>query len=420
MRIIISLFCSFVLLNTGSSFFVDETNSMFMINNQYVISSPLDLKGKTFSVPIGMSIVFKKSGRIENGTIIGNGNTIINPHFDNVSFAGYFLNKDIHISEEAFGDNPDFWGIVSSFSDAVITLDMDVRPAHAPYDDFKLTSFRIQGNRHTIYVNDFPILRNATVSLENIVFVCTGATERVIYAIGPEKEFVIRNCTFINLPEVRFPLCARRFINTVIENCTFQGLLNSTSTRKSVFGFCILLYEVVGKVIVRNNTIQNCFGSGIEGIGFSKESNSEILIEGNIINSVTNGGIVFAGGDVWNVVVRGNLISNTHCLGTIEGEENNKGPNSAINFHGFHNVLIEKNTILDCQNSSCFAFNGQSSDGLNKGYGLTVRNNTCRRTGDVALFHVEKVHIEKNQFNFKGFIAIYGMRARSFLYLWFK
>ena len=41
-------------------------------NTKYVVNKPIDLGGKTITFPKGAKVVFKGSGRISNGKIIGN------------------------------------------------------------------------------------------------------------------------------------------------------------------------------------------------------------------------------------------------------------------------------------------------------------------------------------------------------------
>lgn len=385
-------------------------------NVQYLIKEPLALLGKTVVIPKNSELVFKCKGVISNGTIKGQDTEIVNPHFRNVCFSGTFTNKSIVLSESTFGSNPDFWGILSSFPLLTVSLQSDITPSEPPAQDFKIAAFRIKGNGHTIRVKDFPILRGPEVVLDNIVFDCSEASQQVFYAIGSNKSFIARNCRFVNIPEVSYILCPRGFDGVTIENCDFNGTMTADSKRSMESAVCILLYGCAGDITVRNNTIRNCFGHGIDGIGFTEEKNTKILVENNKIDRVTNGGIVFTGGDVWNVTVKNNSISNTHYLGKQFPEESNGGPNSAINFHGFRNVIVEGNTITDCMNSSGMDFDGSVSSGTKvaKGHNLIVRGNKCTRTGAIALFVVKDVVFENNTitndntYAYQSVIAISG------------
>lgn len=366
--------------------------------NLFVVNSLWDLKGRTLVLPKNSVLSFSEKGQIVNGKIRGHFSRITNPRFNDIHFWGTFLNEEISLSDVSFGKHPDFWGILSSFPDATIILETNIVPEILSSKDYKCSGLRIKGNGHTIKVREFPIFRGAEVMLDNVIFDCNQATEYVVYAIGQGKQFEVINCQFLNIPEIKHPLCPRAYSKVCIENNVFKGKMRETSSRSSQFSSCVLLYECGGNITVRNNSISSCFGSGINGIGFSKEKNTKVLIENNTIDRVSNGGIVFAGGDVWNVTVKGNRISNTHFLGKQFPNENNGGPNSAINFHGFHNVVVENNIIKNCCNSSCFDFDGSLSgkNSVEKGFNLVVKNNKFLEVCGGALFVVDDVLFEDN------------------------
>lgn len=366
--------------------------------NRYVVNSVFDLKGQTLILPKNSILSFSTGGRIVNGIVKGQFSEINNPQFNNIHFLGTFINEEIVIADSSFGKNPDFWGILSSFSNVTIVLKTNLFPDKCPLKDFKCSNLKIVGNGHTIRVHDFPIFRGAEVKIDNVIFDCGEATEFVLYSIGKGNTFEITNCQFLNIPKIKHPLCPRAYSKVCIENNIFKGKLQASSSRSSQFSSCILLYECSGIIHVKNNDISSCFGTAINGIGFTKEKNTKILVENNSIDRVSNGGIVFTGGDVWNVTVRDNRISNTHYLGNQFPKENNGGPNSAINFHGFHNVVVENNIISNCQNSSCFDFDGSLSgkNTVEKGSNLLVKGNTISRTCGAALYVVEDVLFENN------------------------
>lgn len=92
------LFSSIVLID--SSFIANNIETVFTnqelalfrssANSTYIIKKDIDLHGRSFEMPEGVTIVAKK-GVIKNGTIIGNRNTIIQgkyPVFDNVTILG--------------------------------------------------------------------------------------------------------------------------------------------------------------------------------------------------------------------------------------------------------------------------------------------------------------------------------------------
>lgn len=307
--------------------------------------------------------------------------------------------KQILVTPHANDRSVDLWRILKDYPGLEIVLDGDIVVVDAPANDMTIPTFKVDGKGHTIIVGKFPIMRTTEVKLNNVVFDCGKATDRIIYTIDADKnkEFVVRNCVFRN-PTEKVSLCPRGFGNVLIENCTFEGSLTSNSIRKEKSTAQVLLYECHGSVIVKNNNIHHCFGTAIEGIGFSADKDTRVLVENNQIDMVSNGGIVFAGGEVWNATVRNNTISNTHCLGQqFEGEVDG-GPNSAVNFHGFRNVVVEDNIIKNSPKSVCFDFDGSIAGGkkIEKGTGLIIRRNVCDDAGAVALFVVKDVVFRDN------------------------
>lgn len=367
---------------------------------KYVIKNPIDLHGENIKIPLGSTLEFSNQGLLKNGTLTGNETTLKHPILHKIFFKGTFANNAITVND-AFDAETDFWNLVKCFPKADITLAKDIMLPDAPVKDITIDRFHINGKGHTITVGTCPILRNVDVCISNIVFDCKKAKEHIIYALGitPKHRFTASNCKFYNTPEAT-SLCPRAYTDVLIKDCTITGMLNKNSRRSKQFTAQILIYECTGNVIVKNNIIKNCFGAGIDGIGFKPNKNSHVLIKCNTIDNVTNGGIVFAGGDVWNVTVQNNIISNTHVLGNNFDDENNGGPNSAINFHGFHNIVVKNNTITDCLNSLAMTFNGSASGNtmVKKGSNLRVHNNRCTRTGHIALFVVEDVSFKGNAF----------------------
>ncbi len=384
-------------------------------NTKYYVLNDFDLQGQTVEIPKGSTLIFKKGGKLRNGILCGNETLIRSPKLDNIHFAGSFVNNRISISETAFGNEIDFWGILQSFQNATVKLDCDITPSSFNSQNIELSRLCIEGKGHTINVsNCFPIIYCPVVELSNISFNCSYADTRVLYIIGSGERFFVDNCSFTNIPEVDYLLCSRLFSNVEISNCSFEGTLLDNPRAKQATS-CIMLYECNGHISVCNNSINNCFGIGICGLGFKRDKNSKIIIERNCINTVSNGGIAFSGGEVENVIIRKNIITNTHIREKQLEGEGTWGENSAINFHGFHNVIVEKNTIVDCDNSSCFDFDGSQS-GVNdvvKGDGLVIQKNKCNNTGGIALFVVNDVLFENNIINAKDLdylLAISGSR----------
>ena len=293
----------------------------------------------------------------------------------------------------------DLWQILKDYPEAEVVLGGDIIVADAPAKDLTVPVFRVDGKGYTVKLGLFPVLRKTDVNIRNVVFDCENATEKVLYAIGADKnkDFVVTNCVFKN-PTEKNTLCARKYGNVIIENCTIEGTLKPKSIRNKNSTAQILIYECTGSVTVRNNYIHHCFGVAIDCIGFSANKDNRVLIENNRIDMVSNGGIVFTGGDVWNATVRNNSICNTHCLGKQFKGEPDGGPNSAINFHGFRNAVVEDNRITNCPNSVCFDFDGSITGGkkVEKGTGLVVRRNVCENVGGIALFVIKDVEFKDN------------------------
>lgn len=307
--------------------------------------------------------------------------------------------KRVNVTPQAKGRSVNLWRILKDYPDAEIVLGGDVVIADAPAKDMTIPAFRLDGQGHTVKLGLFPLLRKTDVNVKNVVFDCGGATERILYAIGADesKGFVVKNCVFKN-PTEKNAVCARKYGNVVIEDCTIEGNLNQNSIRTEQSTVQVLIYECNGSVAIRNNYIHHCFGIAIDGIGFSANKDNRVLIENNRIDMVSNGGIVFAGGEVWNATVRNNIISNTHCLGKQFEGESDGALNSAINFHGFRNAVVEDNKITNCPNSACFDFDGSVAGGkkVEKGTGLVVRRNVCENVGGIALFVIKDVEFKDN------------------------
>lgn len=369
-------------------------------NAEYVVNRPIDLGGKTIVFPKGTTVVFKRNGSFSNGKIVGNETTLKNPKLNNIRFGGTFLNAKVTLSDQFDGET-DFWGMVQAFPYAELTLSKDISLPASSVKSINAVQFHLDGKGHTVAVHRMPILQNTDVQIVNARFDCRDAVERVIYGMGEEtnKTFVIRNCVFTNVPEVS-TIIPRAYEDVLIEKCQISGLLEDKSRSSQKYIYQIRVHSCTGKVIVRNNTISNCFGAGIAGQYFNPDDNTSVLVENNIIDNVTSGGIIFVSGAVRNAIVRGNRISRTHSHGKQFEGEIDGGPSSAINFHGFNNALVEDNVITDCPNSSSFDFDGslKGENRVVKGTGLIVRGNKVTSSGPVAFFAVEDVDVSDNSF----------------------
>ena len=362
-------------------------------NTTYVITSAVNLNNAVLSIPQGCTIVMQGQGLLSNGTLKGNNTRVDNLSAEDVQFQGSFSNDRLLIDETHFRGHVDLLGILASFPNATIALGMDI--AVASSSSQPMMGMKIEGNGHTIKANKFPQTRNVDVFLHDVVFDCSQAEDDFLYVINNAAgRFVIRDCYFKNIRECNL-ITARGFAETILSGNRFEGLLNSAKRTRAT-SRVILAYDAKGKVNISNNIIRDCFGIGIDAIGFNSQMKAGVIISGNIIENVTNGGIVINGGDLWNATISRNSIKNIHCRGTQFGEQ--KGAeNSAINVHGFHNLTVEGNMISDCIYGSCFDFDG--SDGtevIAKGTGLKVSGNVCQNVCGTALFGVKDAAFENN------------------------
>lgn len=389
-------------------------------NVEYVVNRPINMGGKTIVFPKGATVVFKRNGSISNGKIVGNETTLKNPKLKNIRYGGTFLNTKVSLSDQFDGET-DFWGMVQAFPYAELTLSKDISLPTSSEKSIKAVQFHLDGKGHTVAVHRNPVLQNTDVHIVNTHFDCRDAVNCVIFGLGGDttKAFVIRNCVFSNVPEIS-TIFSRAYENVLIEKCQISGLLEDNSRSLEKYIYQIRVHSCTGKVIVRNNTIYNCFGVGIAGQYFNPEDNTNVLIENNVIDNVTGGGIIFVSGAVRNAVVRGNRISRTHSRGIQFEGEINGGPSSAINFHGFYNALVENNVIADCPNSSSFDFDGslKGENRVVKGTGLIVRGNKVTSSGPVAFFAVENVDVSDNSFEgniyYKSGAAFFVMGGNNF------
>lgn len=379
---------------------VPGSSPMTMSSSRYVVKEHYDLQGQTLEIPEGVSLVFK-GGSLSNGTVEGHHTFIKNPAFENIHFTGTFTNDEVTISEETFGGEVDLWGILTSFPYAEIVLEKNLELLPCTNTEIKPVQCHINGKGHTIKTKNFPMLRDSDISITNAIFDCEKAGGDFIYGIGKgNSSFEVRNCSFINVPEISCVVCARHYSRTMIEGNTVTGTLADNSKRKAIKSRIIFIYDCFGDVTVKDNTVRNAFGMGISGINFDDDPSSDVKIQNNTIENVTNGGIVINGGVLRNALISGNQIVNTHCYGNQFQGESGGAENSAINVHGFRNLSITDNIITDCINSSSFDFDGSLSVGtkVEKGTGLICRGNKVTRSGGAAFFVIEDAIIEGNSF----------------------
>lgn len=333
------------------------------------VSKIIDLKGKDWILPKNATVACTSKGKIKNGRIIGQDSSIEGLHVESVRFAGTF---------NAIG--------ISLLND-VDSLFCDIS---------KFGNLQILGNGHIVRSTSFGAIRNVNVEIRDVVFDCTNCKGPFLYPIGNgNNTFVIEDCKFDNIPEIEL-LKPRNMLNPVIKRCEFNGLLNSSCRSKATI-VLNRFYECKGNISFENNTVKNCFGVAVNGIGYSKDDEVSVSIRNNEISNVSNGGIVFNGGEVLNVYVENNTILNTFCFGSQFGGERGIAENAAINFHGFHDLSIRNNTITGCIHSAALDLDGTSDDGSQKkGIGVICAGNTMRNVLQTCLFGVTDAGIYNN------------------------
>lgn len=331
-------------------------------NQEYQLTKALDLKGRDWKLSEGAKLVCSKKGKVKNGRIIGQNASVLNVPIESVRFSGAFRELDIKLLKD-----------VDSLC----------------YDISSIGSLNIQGNGHTVSSTTFGLIRNVDISFKDVIFDCTNSKSPFLYAIGNgQNTFTIEGCKFINIPEIEL-LVPKNMLNPVIRGCGFCGLLRDGGRTKATL-VLNRLYGCKGDILFEGNTVHNCYGVAVDGIGYSKNDSVTVSIRNNEIRNMSNGGIVFNGGEVTNVVVENNKILNVFCCGSQFEGEKGSAENSAINFHGFHNLVIKNNSITDCIHSSAMDLDGTSSDGRQeKGIGLVCSGNEMLNVRQTYLFGVK-------------------------------
>lgn len=341
-------------------------------NNQVIqLNKTLDLRGQDWLLPEGAKLVCTKKSGVKNGRVLGRNASVVNVAVESVHFSGSFRELDIQLMND-----------VDSLC----------------YDVSAIGSLNVQGNGHVVSSTSFGTLRNTDVCFKEVVFDCERITSSpFLYVIGNgQNTFSVEDCKFINISEVEL-LKPRNMLNPVVRGCEFCGLLREGGRTKETI-VLNRFYECKGNIVFENNSIHDCHGVAVNGIGYSKNDVVTVSIRNNEIRNVSNGGIVFNGGEVTNVVVENNKISNVFCFGPqFEGERGN-AENAAINFHGFHDVVIRNNTITDCIHSSAMDLDGTTSDGRQeKGVGLIFSGNILCNVLHTCMFGVKDVEYSGNE-----------------------
>lgn len=336
---------------------------------KYIITKTIDLRGEDWVLPENVILRCTSNGMIKNGRIVGDNSTIDNLRIKSVHFSGSFNSLKI-----------------------VLLGNEDSLCAGLKIND----SLQIIGNRHIISSTSFGTIRNVNVEFRNVVFDCSESKSPFLYCIGNGQNiFVVEDCKFINIPQIEL-LVPRNMRDPVIRRCEFSGLLKEGVRSKATI-VLNRFYECKGNIVFEENHIHDCYGVGVNGIGYSKKDGVSVSIKKNVIKSMSNGGIVFNGGEVTNVSVEDNIISNIYCFGPQFNGEKGNAENAAINFHGFHNLHILNNTISDCTHSLSLDVDGTSLDAKQiKGDSLYCRGNIMRNVLQSYLFGVRYAEFFEN------------------------
>ena len=406
-----SAFAENVILKKGASI----SSQIKKSDTVYEVRDAFSLNNGKLIMPKGASLIFN-GGKISKGTIVGNGTVIKNPCFDDVKFRGTFDNETLTVSHASFGKKVDLFGILSSFGKACVFLEEDIN--NVPACEQAVQNVCIKGNGHSIKLQKFLLGRGVYFNVSDVVFDCSEAKDDFIYAIGGNgKSFCVENCGFVNIGE-RNLLTVRGYSDVEVRNNTFEGQVSSKSSRSRLFSCVVLLYDCKGEVSVCSNKFHKCFGIAIDGIGFDGPD-TRVIVSENEIDTVTNGGIVFCGGDVWNAEISRNVIRNVFCLGNSLPDDQLGAQNSAINVHGFHNLKVVDNFVENCLNTGCFDFDGTGPSGMiEKGNSLLVSGNCCNNVLGTSFFGVENAIFENNEMvsgkwkegEYAYFISVIGSR----------
>lgn len=331
------------ILRTDSSF----SSQVGTSNTIYEIRYAYDLGGATVNLQSG-SVLFFNGGSLKNGKIVGNGTAIFGNYiFDGLTFDGSFTIPQIDINANHFQNAVDFFGIMKSFSESAIKLGMDITVNSKNVT--LIPNLDLDGNGHTIKVVCIAFETTANVSIKNCIFDCSIAESSLLYNSGAEGGFLgvlgnatntfeILNCKFNSLAGGFSFTYFRNIKNLIVENCEFSGTLDPADVQDAG-GQILYLYGVRKSSRIRSCKIYNCHGVAIESLDNS-DVDTDFLISNNYISNMAKGGIVFFGGLAYNVVISDNVIKDVNL-----GEYTGSADKSAINLHGFNNLVISGNYI---------------------------------------------------------------------------
>lgn len=161
-------FCLFPLISIAKE--KTESQEDFLHkNSEYIISDTINLGGKEIEIPNNVTVIFKKNSCIRNGSIKFNDTKLINPHFLDCKYTGEIrVNGEIVDSvfcKNQIYDQDVLWWLIEQAANNSTTLEITKdytistsRIYSPPYEQDQRSyviiedkSFKIKGNRHTIY-----------------------------------------------------------------------------------------------------------------------------------------------------------------------------------------------------------------------------------------------------------------------------
>lgn len=400
----------YVILRPGSTFAEQVTAA----NTVYEIRYDFDLDGGMVAIPAGCQLKFN-GGSISNGTLKGNGTEVKGVYqFDSVLFDGSFTNDCLTIGS-GFTGAVDFYGILRSFAEASIYLEKDITVTTK--DVNTIPNLRLYGNGHTVKVVCLKCANTAEMQIENVFFDCSIAETPsgeggFLHIMGNATNTVnVQGCVFNNLPALVPATYFRNVKNVYFERCDIIGTLDSSITA-GTYGFGgVFLYNVPGRAKVCYNNISGVAGVAICALPGNYDS-TNYEIKGNIIDNIGKGGVVVNGGILSNCVVEDNVITNTNQF----QDANTAADRSAINFHGFKNIVISNNKI-NTPYSAGIDLTGTENgvaDQITRGIGAVVSGNTVVAQS-LSLMVVRDVTFCNNSVSLSAIFTItgYGIRVTN-------
>lgn len=359
-------------------------------NTIYEIRYDFDLNGEVIEIQEGSTLNFG-GGSFSNGTLLGRDTKVADIKCNDVKYDGTFLCDTLHINSNSFGNNINLVNILSHFTTLCVELETDID--NVVTDNNNIQNINLNGNGHTIRVPKLNFTGNVNIS--HVIFDADlyqaeeNSESCFINSDGKGNSlFYITDCKFINLNGGAIFVVSHT--NPKVNNCSFTGTLLDDSEKKNITGV-VRLYKCSGAITINGNHIENCYGIGLNIL--SNTNISGAVIAYNYINKVTGGGIVSSGNILKNVECHDNIVKNVNHL----SNETTGGELSAINIHGFDNLLLHDN-YLESPKSSGIDLDGTDNKDFGRGKIFSVYNNKIVNCLSSAFFRVEDGIIYNNTF----------------------